>query len=251
MITGAAGLLGSEFTVSLIKNGASCIAVDLNNSALKKLNLSIPKKLKKKITLFNVDLTNKSQLLQLFQELQSKKIFIDTIINNAANNPSLEKINFSSQKNLSNWNHDIELNLTSVKNIIEIFSKEMKKNKKGNIINIGSDLSIIAPNQKLYSHIKQYLKPVSYSVTKHGIVGMTKYYASLLADYNIRVNCLCPGGVYQSQDKFFLKKIKNLIPLKRMARKDEYNGAIIFLCSEESKYMTGQNLIIDGGRTII
>ena len=126
----------------------------------------------------------------------------------------------------------------------------MKKNKKGNIINIGSDLSIIAPDQRLYSHMN-YQKPVSYSVTKHGIIGMTKYYAALLAKHNIRVNSLSPGGIFNNQDRKFVLKLKKLIPLNRMAQKDDYNGAIIFMCSDATKYMTGHNLVIDGGRSII
>ena len=96
-----------------------------------------------------------------------------------------------------------------------------------------------------------YKKPLSYSVVKHGILGITKYYAASLASYNIRVNCLSPGGIYNKQDKKFVKKIKQLIPLNRMANFDEYNGAIVFMCGDESKYMTGHNLIIDGGRSII
>ena len=96
-----------------------------------------------------------------------------------------------------------------------------------------------------------YQKPVSYSVTKHGIIGMTKYYAALLAKHNIRVNSLSPGGIFNNQDRKFVLKLKKLIPLNRMAQKDDYNGAIIFMCSDATKYMTGHNLVIDGGRSII
>ena len=126
----------------------------------------------------------------------------------------------------------------------------METKKKGVILNIGSDLSIIAPDQRLYSHLNS-LKPVTYSVVKHGIVGLTKYLASYWSSKNIRVNCLSPGGIYNKQDKNFTKKIKKLIPLNRMAHKNEYNEVIQFLCSDASSYMTGQNIIIDGGRTII
>ena len=116
-------------------------------------------------------------------------------------------------------------------------------------MNIGSDLSTIAPDQRLYSHLNS-LKPVTYSVV-HGIVGLTKYLASYWSNKNIRVNCLSPGGIYIKKFKTFIKKIKKLIPLNRMANKNEYNEVIQFLCSDASSYMTGQNIVIDGGRTII
>jgi len=242
LLTGAAGLLGSEFVKTLIISGANCYAVDINTSKLE--NLLKHRKFKNKLKIFKLDITDTSQLQKLYNTLIEKKVFIDTLINNAANNFAFEK------KMKMTWERDINLNLTSVKNLIEIFSKLMKQKKIGNIINIGSDLSIIAPDQRIYKHMN-YIKPLSYSVTKHGIIGITKYYASLLAPFNIRVNCLCPGGVFNNQNKFFVKKIKKLIPLNRMAYKDEYNGAINFMCSDQSSYMTGHNLIIDGGRTII
>ena len=115
---------------------------------------------------------------------------------------------------------------------------------------MGQICPVIAPDQRLYKSIKNY-KPVSYSVVKNGIVGITKYYAALYASKNVRCNCLSPGGVYNKQDTKFVKRLKDKIPLKRMARKDEYIGAVQFLASEASKYMTGHNLIIDGGISII
>jgi NAD(P)-dependent dehydrogenase (short-subunit alcohol dehydrogenase family) len=126
----------------------------------------------------------------------------------------------------------------------------MVKSNGGAIINIASDLSIIAPNQEIYSHLNIY-KPVSYSIIKHGIVGLTKYLASYWGKKNIRVNSLSPGGVFNNQDRLFHSKIKKLIPMNRMANINEYHGAIIFLCSDASKYMNGHNLVIDGGRSII
>ena len=246
LITGAGGLLGSEFVNSIFNAGANCYAIDIDNQKLKKLKKKFSTKIHlDRLNLFNFDISNLKYLKSFYYNLKKKKIFIDVIINNAANNPPL-----TSKKNDS-WENDINISLTSVKNIIEIFSKDMIKNKRGNIINIGSDLSIIAPDQKLYSHIKNFIKPVSYSVTKHGMVGITKYYASLLGKYNIRCNCLCPGGIKNNQDKNFIKKISKLIPLGRMANRDEYNGIIVFLCSDSSKYITGQNIIVDGGRSIL
>ena len=136
------------------------------------------------------------------------------------------------------------------------FGKLMLKNKtKGLIINIGSDLSKIAPNQNIYkvkniAKNHQPVKPVTYSIIKHGILGLTKYLSTYFADKNIRVNSISPGGVYTNQSEDFVKRLSKLIPMGRMAKADEYKGAIVFMCSEASSYMTGHNLILDGGRTV-
>ena len=245
LITGAGGLLGSQFTKTLLSQGAICHALDIDSQKLNKLKFSIKKKISKNLKVYNIDMTNITHINNLYNYFKKKKINIEVLLNNAANNFDLN----NQKKNI--WEEDINLNLTAVKNLINLFSKQMKKNKRGNIINVGSDLSIIAPDQRIYKDLNGYIKPLSYSVTKHGLVGMTKYYASLFAKYNIRVNCLSPGGVYNKQNPKFVKKLKNLIPLNRMAKIDEYNGAILFLCSDATNYMTGHNLIIDGGRTII
>ena len=122
--------------------------------------------------------------------------------------------------------------------------------KKGVILNISSDLSIIAPNQKLYKGLN-FIKPVTYSVVKQGINGLTKYTAAYWAEKNVRCNAIAPGGIQNNQNKLFLSKIKKVIPLKRLAKKNEYNNLILFLCSDSSSYMTGSIVVADGGRTII
>ena len=125
----------------------------------------------------------------------------------------------------------------------------MVKRRKGVILNISSDLSVIAPDQRLYEHLNT-VKPVSYSVIKHGILGQLSM-AAYFAKYNIRVNTISPCGIHNNQDKTFSKKIKELIPMRRMAKKREYNETLQFLCSDASSYITGQNIILDGGRSII
>ena len=153
------------------------------------------------------------------------------------------------------WRKELDVGLTGPMLCARFFGYEMFKKKiKGIIINIGSELSVIAPNQKIYSIKSKKIKPVkpvTYSVIKHGIVGLTKYLATYWAENNIRCNCLSPGGVFNNQPKKFVNKLKYLIPLNRMAKKNEYIGAIQFLASDATKYMTGHNLIIDGGRSII
>tara|TARA_B110000858_G_scaffold187916_1_gene232819 strand:- start:3546 stop:4316 length:771 start_codon:yes stop_codon:yes gene_type:complete len=242
LITGAAGLLGSEFVGFLIKFNARCICLDKNFSLLKK---KFSKYNSDKLLYFKCDITKTKDLKKINDFLKKKKIIVNTIINNAAVNPTPGKKN-------KKWDDEIDVGLTGANNVIVEFSRKMIEEKNGNIINIGSDLSVIAPNQEIYKRARlNYIKPLSYSVIKHGLVGLTKYYASLLGKYKIRCNCLSPGGVNNNLNKKLVKEITNNIPLKRMATKDEYNFAILFLCSDGLKYMTGQNLIIDGGRSII
>ena len=235
LITGACGLLGEQHSIALSKINSNLILVDINSKKGTNLKKKLKKIYRNKVYYFNCDITNKHQVNYLESELKKRKISID-VLNNL--------------KKKNEWEDSIDVGLTGTKNMIEVFSKDMLKKKSGNIINIGSDLSVIAPDQRLYSSKKNY-KPVSYSVVKNGIVGITKYYASLYASKNIRCNCLSPGGVFNKQDTKFVKKLKKKIPLKRMANKDEYIGAVQFLASKASSYMTGHNLIIDGGRSII
>jgi NAD(P)-dependent dehydrogenase (short-subunit alcohol dehydrogenase family) len=131
----------------------------------------------------------------------------------------------------------------------------MKNNGKGVIINVASDLALIAPNQKLYEQAglsaeEQPVKPVTYSVVKTGLLGLTKYLSTYWARDGIRVNSISPGGVFNNQNKEFLERVEEMIPLGRMANKEEYKGGIIFLLSEASSYMQGSNLILDGGRSV-
>ena len=126
----------------------------------------------------------------------------------------------------------------------------MKKNAKGGkIINISSDLGIISPDQRLYKNLN-FNKPITYSVIKHGIIGLTKYVATYWAKNNIRCNAIAPGGMYNNQNKLFINSIKKLIPLNRMGRVNEYNSIVLFLSSDQSSYITGTTVVIDGGRTI-
>ena len=129
----------------------------------------------------------------------------------------------------------------------------MAKQGNGVILNIASDLSIIAPDQRIYNYDSkelQNVKPITYSVIKSGLIGMTKYLATYWNESNVRVNALSPGGVYENQNSEFVDRLTKLIPLGRMASPDEYKSAIQFLCSDASSYMTGQNLVIDGGRSV-
>ena len=184
---------------------------------------------------------------------------IDGLINNAANNQKMEAEDEITgtrleEFSLDAWRKDIEVSLTGSMLCSKVFGSWMAKNGGGVIINISSDLGLIAPDQRIYSQKgvredKQIVKPVSYSVVKHGVIGLTKYLATYWVDKNIRANALCPGGIFSGQPDELVSKLTSRIPMGRMAKKDEYQGAIQFLCSDASKYMNGAVLVIDGGRT--
>ena len=255
VITGGAGLLGSMHAEAIAENRGIPILFDNNFSRAKKKAKEIQEKYNVLCLPFKGDVTKEKDINDLIKFLARKKLKIDVLINNAAANPKLNKKNNTNAFDkflLKNWNFELNVGLTGAFLCSKLMGKKMLENKKGVIINISSDLGIISPDQRIYRNRKKnfFHKPVTYSVIKHGIIGLTKYLATYWADKGIRVNCLCPGGVYEKQEKFFLNKIQNLIPMGRMANPDEYKGAIQFLASDASSYMNGATMIVDGGRTI-
>jgi len=159
--------------------------------------------------------------------------------------------------NFQLWQKSLEGNLSGVFVVTKSVAKHMIKRKKGSIINIASDVGVISPDHRIYEANKKFNykgvnfnTPISYSVAKSGIISMTRYLATYWAKKGIRVNCISPAGVYKKHDKKFVEQLSQRIPLGRMAKSDELNGAIIYLCSNASSYVTGHNLVVDGGRTI-
>ncbi len=150
------------------------------------------------------------------------------------------------------WDKEFDSSLKGSFLMIKFFGEAMFLKKKGSIINIGSDLSVIAPNQKIYKNsYHNYIKPVTYAVIKHGMFGLTKYFSSLYAPKNVRVNMVSPGPVKNKQSKKLLKEIQNMTPMERLGNPEDILGILLFLAREESKYITGQNILVDGGKTII
>ena len=263
LITGAAGLLGEEHAVALLEIQKNVILTDINLKKLETLKIKLKKKFStNKIYLHKMDVTKEKSIINTWNYFKKKKIVIDVLINNAAIDPKFKNNNnkardtrfeyFSSKK----WEKEFAVGLTGSLLCSKIFGKELTKKKiNGIILNIASDLSVIAPNQNIYKNngvknSKQPVKPISYSVIKHGIIGLTKYLSTYWASENIRCNALSPGPVLNLQSRSLVSKLKKLIPMQRLANKNEYKSAVKFLCTEESSYMTGQNIIIDGGRSI-
>lgn len=246
IITGGLGFLGSYFAKILKENNFNVIILDnakINSDSQKVL-------LKKKYFYKKIDITKEKQVKSFFNLLKKKKVKVNYLINNAAID-SVPKKKGKNINNLKEWNKELSVSLTGSYLMFKYFGEEMAKNNFGKIINIGSDLSVIAPNQDLYSDYKNFIKPVTYSVIKHGLLGMTKYYASLYSLKNVQVNMLSPGPIYNNHEKKFINKLIKFIPMKKMAKESDLYASLIFLLSDKNQYFTGQNLIIDGGRTII
>lgn len=263
IITGGAGLLGETYADIIANAGGHPILADINEEGAIKKARTISDKYNVDSMGIKTDITVKTDIEKLLDVVLEKFGRIDILINNAANDPKVNT-NMDNDKcatwerfenfSLENWNRDILVGLTGTFLCTQIIGAEMARKRYGVILNISSDLGIIAPDQRIYyneelPYEEQYVKPVSYVVIKSAIIGLTRYVATYWADKNIRVNAICPGGVQTNQPKDFVDKLTFRIPMGRMAQKDEYKGAILFLISDASSYMTGSVLVIDGGRT--
>ncbi len=264
VITGGAGLLGYFHGAILAAAGAHVVLLDLAgaNPSLRADQLQAahgPDCLG-----LAADITSEDSLLAARDQILARFGRVDILINNAANNPKVEADPHAEPKQWSRlenfplavWNADIAVGLTGAFLCSRIFGAEMVKRNAGVILNVASDLGVIAPDQRLYRkngvpEDQQPVKPVTYSVVKTALIGLTRYLATYWTAHNIRVNAISPGGVFAGQPEEFTSKLHQLIPMGRMAHKDEYQGAVLFLCSDASSYMTGQNLIVDGGRSVL
>lgn len=262
IVTGGAGLLGKKHAEAAIEGGGIPVLVDISECAIR----SAVETLKGmygdtcRVEGYNADITKRKDMEQVAESLLEKYGHIDALINNAANNPKVEGNSANMQAirfenfPISMWLDDISVGLTGSLVCAQVFGSVMARQGKGVILNISSDLGIIAPDQRIYRkegllEDQQMVKPVAYSVIKHGLIGLTKYLATYYAEKGVRANALCPAGVYNGQNDEFLRKLTNLIPMGRMADVEEYKSTILYLISDASSYMTGSTVIVDGGRT--
>ena len=253
LITGGCGLLGVQHAEAILEFGGEVILTDVISDTSRVIKLK--EKYGTNVSSVYMDVTDKSSIQKVVDKFEK----IDILINNAALDPKvedgLEYKNKFEHLDLDSWNKTLDVILNGTFLCSQVVVNKMLSTgleseycrDGGVILNIASDLSIISPDQRIYG---DGVKPASYGVAKAGVVNLTKYLSTYLAKKNIRVNSLSPAGVYNNQSDEFVSKFRNLIPMDRMAKPDEYKGAIVFMCSDASSFMTGHNLVIDGGRTI-
>ena len=259
VITGGGGFLGGKHAEAVAEIGGIPVLVDIDEKGAIEKAKVLEKEYNVPALAIKADITSADEIKKFTDELIKKFGKIDVLINNAAMNPQMDYKREREETRLENfslerWNAEVDVGLTGAFLCSKIIGPVMAKKGSGVILNIASDLGLIAPDQRIYkkkglSEDMQPVKPVTYTVVKHGLIGLTRYLATYWCDKGVRVNALCPGGIYNNQPEDFVDKLTNLIPLGRMANPDDYKGAIQFMCSDASAYMNGSIVSVDGGRT--
>lgn len=256
LVTGGAGLLGREFARTLAEAGSTVFLADIN---LNTINLEVNKLkgLPGKVYGLVIDVTQPESVENAVREISTITSRLDVLVNSAALDPKFDpqhqkdEDNAFEQYSLKQWQQGLEVNLTGAFLMTQAACRMMVKQGSGSIINLCSTYGLVGPDQRIYEGIgsRKTYKPVYYSVSKAGILGFTRYLAAYYAGTRIRVNALTPGGVDNDHEEQFVRNYSSRAILGRMANRDEMNGALLFLASDASSYITGGNLIVDGGWT--
>jgi NAD(P)-dependent dehydrogenase (short-subunit alcohol dehydrogenase family) len=256
IVTGACGLLGREHVSALADAGASVVVADVDEKSCRDFASSLGEK----HLGIGLDVTNQDSLTKAKDKILNKYKHIDVLVNNAAINDMFENPAMAGVQSMFEnypvemWNKSLNVNVTGVFLCSQVFGTVMAKQQSGSIINIASTYGMVAPDQRIYQNEKgeqTFFKSPAYPTTKSAVIGFTKFLAAYWGNKNVRVNTLSPGGVENKQDDFFIQNYKNKTLLNRMATAGDYKGAIVFLASDASAYMTGANLVVDGGWTAI
>lgn len=262
IVTGGGGLIGLKHTEAILEGEGIPVLLDISQEGMNQVKKKALEEYgdDRIVEGFVADITNRLTLEKVRDILITKYGHIDVLINNASNNPKVEE----ASKNMGPirfhnfpvdmWNQDLAVGLTGSMLCAQVFGEVMEKQNAGVVLNISSDYGLIAPDQRIYRREgfpddQQMVKPASYSVVKHGIIGLTKYLAIYWADKNIRVNTLCPASLGNGQNEEFVNKISKLIPMGRMSKPDEYVCTVLYMISDATTYMTGSTVVLDGGRT--
>jgi 2-deoxy-D-gluconate 3-dehydrogenase len=264
VVTGGAGLLGTEFCQTLLEAGASIVVADISDDAAKTLASLLNERFQLKESSsraipVKIDISSKNSVEELFHLVSEEFGRVDILVNTAAIDPKFDPDSLAVSDSsvgfedfpFELWKQALDVNLTGVFLCCQAAGKLMASQGGGVMINISSIYGLVGPDQRIYQsegNPDRY-KPAYYSTTKAGILGLTRYLATYYAGKNIRVNALTPGGVFNEHDQDFVQAYSSRTVLGRMAEKNEMNGALLFLASDASAYMTGSNLVVDGGWT--
>jgi len=261
VITGACGLLGQKHAEAIAAFGGTPVLLDLSQQDIDKLSIKIQNEYSVNASGLAVNITNEDEVARSSSWAIEKYGKIDGLVNNAANNPKVEKNRTKQFSRLENfpldlWNTDIAVGLTGSFLCAKYYGNLISQNPNGGtIIKISSDLGLIAPDQRLYKKPgdsesqQQPVKPITYSVIKSGLIGLTRYLSTYWNSNNVRSNAICPGGVENGQSEVFLKEVITRIPMGRLAQANEYQSTLIWMLSDESSYLNGSIVAVDGGRT--
>jgi len=259
LVTGGGGLLGAEFCRALAEAGASVAVVDINEAAARRISGDLSK-LGHRASSHVCDVTSADSCRKMVAAVMAEFGRLDVLVNSAALDPKFDAKTLQKGVSpggfedfpLSEWNAALNVNLTGMFLATQACVRPiLQQGGSGSIINICSTYGLNGPDQRLYIREGKRVafKPVYYSVTKAGVLGFTRYLAAYYAGSNIRVNALTPGGVFNQHEEYFVTNYSARTILGRMARADEMSGALLFLASDASSYMTGGNLVVDGGWT--
>lgn len=262
VITGGAGFLGRQFAEALAEMGGLPVLFDLLPELLAEARAEVAEFCGRCETEL-ADVSDEASISSAVQRVLASHGKIDVLINNAAltkygcDADPEEFFKPFAETSSEVWDAGLRINLTGTMTACKVIGPEMVKQGGGSIINIGSDVGVVSPDPRIYDPDPAadypgmpFNTPAFYSVTKAGVIHMTRHLATLWGADNVRVNCFSPAGVFRDHDPKFVSKLASRIPMGRMGRINEYKGAIVFLASDASSFMTGHNLVMDGGRTI-
>lgn len=254
VVTGACGLLGVQHCEALLEAGATVIAADLNTDDVEALATSLGKGCRG----FAVDVTSSESLVSLRDSILQREGQLDILVNNAAVNDMFENPELAGHLSqfehypLDSWKKSLDVNVTGVYLTSQILGTEMAKRGSGSIINVASTYGMVGPDQSIYKEAGKeqlFYKSPAYPATKGAVLNFTRFLAAYWGKKGVRVNSLSPGGVENGQDEWFIENYSAKTVLGRMAHKSDYRGAVVFLASDASAYMSGSNLVVDGGWT--
>jgi NAD(P)-dependent dehydrogenase (short-subunit alcohol dehydrogenase family) len=251
LITGANGHLGQHLAITIAELGGNLTLVDLHESINTKLCSKLNKNFDIQFEYIQCNIENENERADLISKISMDSQPLNIVINNAAFVGTSKLKGWTSSfedQSIETWRSAIEVNLTSVFDLSKGLTSKILSSKHGSIVNIGSTYGVVGPNYSLYENTDMG-NPAAYAASKGGLVQLTRWLATTLGP-EIRVNTISPGGIFREQSKEFVRRYEERTPLKRMASEEDFKGAIAFLSSDLSSYVTGQNILVDGGWTI-